>query len=171
MRRLASGVGGGCRAWARLAQNANNATVVLPRKLESLVSTNDPTRGRRRKRLLSATKRALRSVWSRAPAIPDTATIEFVGPDHTSLCSVEADTGETLLRIAKANGVDISSYCGGQCSCGTCRVQVLDDGAGLTPHTPNEKMVLGDAQVRTGERLACQVRLVGPARIQVLDLF
>lgn len=137
------------------------------------MATDDPDRPARsrRQRLLSVGRRALRGLMNRAPAIPATARIRVTSRDGQLVLDAEVDTGDTLLRIARSRGVDISSYCGGQCSCGTCRVQITGPTEGLSPWTPNEKMVLGDAQVRAGERLACQARLVGDVEIQLLDLY
>lgn len=127
----------------------------------------------RRRRWLSATKQLLGGLSGRVgrPKVPDSAPVVFVDIHGTAHPMVEADTGQTLLAIAKSAGADISSYCGGQCSCGTCRVQVESGADGLTPRTPNEAMVLGEAQVRAGERLACQARVIGPVRVRLLDRY
>ena len=127
--------------------------------------------GGRRRRLLSAGRRILGGLLKRGKPVPEWAEVAFVGVDGRVLKSVEVETGDSLLRVARKNGVDISSYCGGQCSCGTCRVVVEQGAEGLTRRTPNEAMVLGDAQVRGGERLACQARVVGDVRVRLLDLF
>lgn len=132
-----------------------------------------PPRRSRRSRLLTAGRRALTGVLGRArrPAVPDTAEVTFVEVGGRQRGPFTCDTGETLLRVARAHGVDISSYCGGQCSCGTCRVGVEAADTALTPRTPNEAMVLGESQVRAGERLACQARLLGPVRVHLRDLY
>ena len=67
--------------------------------------------------------------------------------------------------------VDIASYCGGHCSCGTCRVDILHGAEALTPRQGQEAMVLGSAQVAGGERLACQARVLGPVTVQVTERF
>ena len=140
-------------------------------------SDDRPAEGRnsrsKRRRLLGLGRRLIGRVREGAARsnIPDTATVQFIDARGQEKEIADADTGVTLLAIAREYGVDISSYCGGQCSCGTCRVQVVGSDEGLSPRTPNEAMVLGEAQVRKGERLACQARLVGPARVQLLDLY
>jgi ferredoxin len=108
---------------------------------------------------------------SAAPRIPDTAVMEVVDARGQSLPPIESETGLTVLGIARNHSIDIPSYCGGRCSCGTCRIVIEGSGAGLSALTPNEAMVLGDSQVRSGERLACQARLIGPVRVHLLDLF
>ena len=129
--------------------------------------------GSRRRRLLGMGRRLIGRVRSgskktKIPAITSVQFIEASGREHPP---VEVETGQTLLAIARAHGVDIPSYCGGQCSCSTCRVSIIGPDDGLTPRTPNECMVLGETQVRAGERLACQARLIGPVRVQLLDLY
>ena len=108
---------------------------------------------------------------SRAEPVPDEATVTFLPARGEAPVACRADTGATLLAIARSNGLDIASYCGGKCSCGTCRVGIELGTEALTPRTPNEAMVLGDAQVRAGERLACQARLLGDVTVQLMDLY
>lgn len=140
-------------------------------------SDDRPAEGRnprsKRRRLLGIGRRLIGRVREGASRsrIPETASVHFIDARGHEKEIADADTGATLLAIAREYGVDISSYCGGQCSCGTCRVQVVGSDEGLSPQTPNEAMVLGDAQVRNGERLACQARLIGPVRVQLLDLY
>ena len=108
---------------------------------------------------------------SRGPVIPDEATVTFLPAHGGAPVVLRADTGATLLAIARSNDLDVSSYCGGQCSCGTCRVGIEAGADALTPRTPNEAMVLGESQVRAGERLACQARLLGDVTVQLRDLY
>ena len=103
--------------------------------------------------------------------MPDEATVTFLPARGGEPRGFRTDTGATLLAIARANGLDVASYCGGQCSCGTCRVGIEDGAGALTPRTPNEAMVLGESQVRAGERLACQARLLGDVTVQLMDLY
>jgi len=93
------------------------------------------------------------------------ADVVFIDEDGVER-RVRGAAGDRLLDLAKAGGVDLSHYCGGQASCGTCRVEVLD-GAGLDPIGAREQLVLGDAAARRGARLACQARARGPARVRV----
>ncbi len=94
---------------------------------------------------------------------PHAVGFESDGQQHLT----EGDGGETLLEIARRAGVDLSHYCGGGCSCGTCRVVVVDGADRLTPVLGPEAMVLGDRHVRRGDRLACQARVLGPVSVQV----
>jgi 2Fe-2S ferredoxin len=92
----------------------------------------------------------------------EVAFVDDEGQEHR----VRGQAGDRLLDLARAGRVDLSHYCGGQASCGTCRVDVLD-GAGLDPIGPREQLVLGDAAARRGARLACQARAIGAARVRV----
>jgi ferredoxin len=46
-------------------------------------------------------------------------------------------------------------------------VDVVGEAAGLTAMTGGEELVLGGAQVRAGQRLACQARVVGPVQVRI----
>ncbi len=61
--------------------------------------------------------------------------------------------GGTLLDAARTLGVDLMNLCGGNGSCGRCKVQLV---AGeLTPVTPPEADRLSAAELVQGYRLAC----------------
>ena len=77
--------------------------------------------------------------------------------------------GDTLLETARSRDVDLDSFCGGRCSCGTCRVQVV---AGtLSDMDLNEEVVLGAIAVEKGYRLACQAKLLGDVSVEVPEYF
>lgn len=71
--------------------------------------------------------------------------------------------GSTLLEACEANGVPMESACGGFACCNSCRVQVLDEGAGLSPLLDEEDPFL-DAP---DQRLGCQARVIGPVRLRL----
>ncbi len=79
--------------------------------------------------------------------------------------------GTTLLEAARSLGVDLDHYCGGNCSCGTCRVEVVRGGEHLARMRSSEAMVLGHEAVRAGDRLACQARVLGPVEVRVPAFF
>jgi ferredoxin len=81
------------------------------------------------------------------------------------------ERGVTVLEAARSLGIDIDSYCGGNCSCGTCRVEVVGSTAGLSKLESMERMVLGPTKVEAGDRLACQTRILGEATILVPEWF
>lgn len=77
-------------------------------------------------------------------------------PVHIDGRLVAAARGSTLLEVANAAGVDVRSYCGGNCSCGTCRVEVKRGAEGLSKRAGMEELVLGSEAAGRGDRLVCQ---------------
>ncbi|MFL7838792.1 MAG: ASKHA domain-containing protein [Candidatus Promineifilaceae bacterium] len=64
---------------------------------------------------------------------------------------VEAET--SLYEAARESGIELSSACGGEGSCGQCRIVVL---AGeTTPPNFDEEFILSELELQQGERLAC----------------
>lgn len=68
----------------------------------------------------------------------------------------EQPGGTTLLSALYENEVFIPSACGGKGSCGYCKVTVLNGGG---PVLPTEMPYLTRAEVKSGVRLACQVKV------------
>ncbi len=62
--------------------------------------------------------------------------------------------GQTLLEAAQASGLELVAVCGGNGSCGTCRVRVVS--GQLSALTSIEAHELEEAEISTGYRLACQ---------------
>ena len=79
--------------------------------------------------------------------------------------------GQTLLEAAKDLRIDIDYFCGGRCSCGTCRVKVLGNPRHLSRRDLNEEVVLGIQAVERGDRLACQARIRGPIEVEIPRFF
>lgn len=79
----------------------------------------------------------------------------------------EVPGGVSLLAAAMRMGVELSHYCGGMCSCGTCRIEVVSGADNLSLPRGNEQMVLGADAAAKGARLACQARVLGPVVIKV----
>lgn len=69
----------------------------------------------------------------------------------------EAETGLTLLELARVNDVPHANICRGRGRCGTCRVRVLDGGKALPPPDASEAKVLARWNAGPDERLACQL--------------
>lgn len=96
----------------------------------------------------------------------DVVTVRFGG------LAVEVARGATILDAASHAGVDLRSYCGGNCSCGTCRVEI--PGASrraLSRREGLEEMVLGPDAVRAGDRLACQAQILGDCDVVIPEWF
>jgi ferredoxin len=75
--------------------------------------------------------------------------------------------GTSLLEAALAAGVDLDHFCGGNRSCGTCRVEVLSGGERLSARQPGEALVLGPRHQGPEHRLACQARVHGSVHVKV----
>lgn len=84
---------------------------------------------------------------------------------------VAAARGSTLLEVANAAGIDVRSYCGGNCSCGTCRVEVRSGAQSLSKRAGMEELVLGSEAAARGDRLACQAQVLGPVEIRVPEFW
>lgn len=84
--------------------------------------------------------------------------IEASGREHT----VEAAAGLTMVEVAQANGIPgILADCGGNCSCGTCRVFVgapWRERTGTPDELEQDMLEMHDDR-REGERLSCQITL------------
>ncbi len=96
------------------------------------------------------------------------------GPQSVSFGDVgagEVEAGTTILSAAVSLGVDIDHFCGGSCSCGTCRVEIVSGAEALSPMRPSESIVLGHEAIVAGDRLACQARVLGAVEVRVPAFF
>jgi Na+-transporting NADH:ubiquinone oxidoreductase subunit F len=69
---------------------------------------------------------------------------------------LEVEGGQTLLEALNGQEIYVPSACGGQGTCGYCKVTVL---AGGGPVLPTELPLLSRKELRAGVRLACQVKV------------
>lgn len=79
--------------------------------------------------------------------------------------TIEAQRGERLLSVLHGAGIAIPAGCGGNGTCGLCRVTVQGAGAGEPIAT--ERDILSASERRADMRLACQVALRGPVDVTV----
>jgi len=77
---------------------------------------------------------------------------------------LDVEGGQTLLASLYGNEVFIPSACGGQGTCGHCKIKVL---AGGGPVLPTEKPFLSRREIRTNVRLACQVKVREDMEVQI----
>jgi uncharacterized 2Fe-2S/4Fe-4S cluster protein (DUF4445 family) len=77
---------------------------------------------------------------------------------------VQVAPGTNLLECAQAAGVDINAVCGGNGTCGLCKV-ILMQGQ-VSPLDPAESVLLDPTEIKKGLRLACQARVFSDARVQ-----
>lgn len=86
-------------------------------------------------------------------------------PNNTT---VEAEEDETILEVARANGIELEHNCGGNCSCTTCHVIVRDGEEHLSRMEEEEEDRLEECDELTlSSRLGCQVRILGDATIEI----
>ncbi len=78
--------------------------------------------------------------------------------------ALTAGAGSTLLNTLADNQIFIPSACGGQGTCGVCRVTVNDGGGSILP-TETGHITRGDA--RAGCRLSCQVKVKQDMEIEI----
>ena len=71
--------------------------------------------------------------------------------------------GKTLLACAGELRVRVSSVCGGDGACGTCRIEVCDGWDRLSPPTPDETY----KELEPPYRLSCQAKLIGDVVVKV----
>ena len=80
--------------------------------------------------------------------------------------AITASAGSTLLNTLAENQIFIPSACGGQGTCGVCRVTVNEGGGSILP-TETGHINRGDA--REGCRLSCQVKVKQDMEIEIPD--
>ena len=78
--------------------------------------------------------------------------------------NLEVDGGQTLLSALYGEEIYIPSACGGKGSCGHCKITVLEGGG---PVLPTETPYLTRREIRSGLRLACQVKVKEEMRLRI----
>lgn len=72
--------------------------------------------------------------------------------------------GTNVVEAAARAGIPMNTVCGGQGTCGKCRVRVVD---GACEPTGAERALLSQADIIDGVRLACQTCICEPLTIEV----
>ena len=73
--------------------------------------------------------------------------------------------GNSILTAAQQAGVGLVSICGGQGTCGRCKVQVLE--GQLSPLSETEAKTLNPDDVASGYRLACQAEILSDLKVHI----
>jgi len=76
--------------------------------------------------------------------------------------TLAASIGQQLIELCDQHPTALR-FCCRAGSCGTCAVRVLEGASNLSELTDNERIVLDDAGSDSTLRLACQIRVLGPA--------
>ena len=79
---------------------------------------------------------------------------------------LSVEQGSSVLSTLSANGIYLSSACGGKGSCGQCKCQVVEGGGEILD---SEKGHFTRKQVKEGYRLGCQCKGKGDISIKVPD--
>lgn len=85
---------------------------------------------------------------------------------------IPANTEVDLRRNLKESGIDIYTFkgkltnCGGNGSCGTCRVRLMAGFENVNPRTPREDAVLRKQGAAGDIRLACRTMISGPVKVE-----
>lgn len=98
---------------------------------------------------------------ARSQLVPDTVLRVMVNEGQ----ALEAKRGAKLLEVLHGANIPIPAACGGNGTCGQCRVTVTGEGAGELRST--EKGLLSAAERRSHVRLACQLSLRGSVDVTV----
>lgn len=78
--------------------------------------------------------------------------------------TIFAALGSTLLATLSAKGIFVPSGCGGRGTCGGCGITVREGAGDLLP---TERGFISRSEARRGRRLACQVKVRRPLRVDL----
>ena len=84
------------------------------------------------------------------------------------LTVVNDDPTRGILDISTANKIPHWRECGGNGQCTTCRVQIIDGLANLSPRTASEQAMAAARGWDPSIRLACQTRVLGDITLERL---
>lgn len=82
---------------------------------------------------------------------------------------LEIKPNQTVLSLAKENGVFIKSICGGIPSCCECRVKIIDGEHNVIPPSSRELNLIGTLYYIDNRRLACQLRCFGDITVDISE--
>ena len=92
-----------------------------------------------------------------------TVRVTLVQQDGAEVVIEDAAIGESLMEVARANGVEgILGECGGGCACATCHVYIEPEWqAAVGPPDVLEEMTLDGVShiLQDNSRLGCQILL------------
>lgn len=78
---------------------------------------------------------------------------------------VKVPSGTSLIEAARQAGIDLTSDCGGEGSCGQCQVVLLT--GEVSPPNDDEEFILTDIERANGTRLACCTQVHGNVKIHL----
>jgi uncharacterized 2Fe-2S/4Fe-4S cluster protein (DUF4445 family) len=99
-------------------------------------------------------KKRRRKLYQPHPRVKDRRAVWLNVLPSDSWIKVKRDL--TLLETLPEAGIELSSDCGGEGTCGKCKVRII---TALGPPDEQEKKLLSKEELERGERLACRVRI------------
>ena len=88
-----------------------------------------------------------------------TLTETFFQPEVNLEIGVKSSNPVTLLAIFNANKVSINQSCGGNGTCGTCRVEIVHNSDLIQPPSDYERESIQELALKSSERLSCQTEI------------
>jgi len=90
--------------------------------------------------------------------------IIFNGLEKTKTVTIRE--GKTILQAAKQGNIALRHKCGGNASCGTCKVYIPNQD-NLSSPQPIESRRLGDEEIEKNMRLSCQTIVYGTVEVNI----
>lgn len=81
--------------------------------------------------------------------------------------TIKGPQGTRLMDLCEEAGSPIVFGCG-EAACGSCAILVLENLENLSPCEEQERIILESLNAGPSERLACQCRIFGDVRVQVM---
>ncbi len=81
----------------------------------------------------------------------------------------EISSQDSVLDVAKDNGIHIKSVCGGLPSCAECRIQIKEGEYNVLAPSPEEVALIGTAHFVDRSRLSCQLHCFGDITIDLTE--
>ena len=91
-------------------------------------------------------------------------TVTFNGVEKIQTVTIRE--GKTILQAAKQGNIALRHKCGGNASCGTCKVYIAHQD-NLSAPQPSESRRLGDEEIDKNMRLSCQTIVYGTVEVDI----
>ena len=78
---------------------------------------------------------------------------------------VEVAPGTDLLAAARQAGIGLASVCGGEGTCGRCRVVIM--AGNVTPPVDADRRFISQLELTSGQRLACRCQVSSDVKVHV----
>lgn len=87
--------------------------------------------------------------------------VTFISPNGKQEWKIDAPVDQSLMEIARANGIDMEGACEGIMACSTCHVLVEPEFISLLPAPHEDELDMLDltAGLKRNSRLGCQIRM------------